>query len=111
MLAMRNERVTVLLEPSAKARLEARAAAHQMSTSEFIRRAIESYDPAASSDELEVLAAELSAALERIDAKLRRFDRVFAHADQREERRRMWQKQIREQLSASGERWPFPVGG
>ena len=63
---MKTERMTILVTPEQKAAILARAERLGLSAGEMVRRAVESYDPAAGSDEdqavLDALADELFAA-------------------------------------------------
>lgn len=73
------ERVTVLMTPGEKSALESKAREAGVSTGEFVRRSVESFDPEAAEDliQLAALAAELdrsnreaSAALDRALASI-----------------------------------------
>ena len=98
---MKTERLSLLISADDKAAIAARAAALHLSSSELIRRAVSSYDPAAQDDaEVRALTAELArtvaateraldATLERLDTLEERFDaarheaREAAEADKR----------------------------
>jgi chromosome condensin MukBEF ATPase and DNA-binding subunit MukB len=72
---MKTERMTILVTPEQKAAILARAERLGMSAGEMVRRAVESYDPAAVPDEdqavLDALADELFAAAEGARMALR----------------------------------------
>jgi hypothetical protein len=75
---MKTERMTILVTPEQKAAILARAERLGVSAGEMVRRAVESYDPAAGSDEdqavLDALADELFAAAEAARTALREAD-------------------------------------
>jgi predicted trehalose synthase len=72
---MKTERMTILVTPEQKAAILARAERLGVSAGEMVRRAVESYDPAAGSDEdqavFDALADELFAAAEAARTALR----------------------------------------
>jgi hypothetical protein len=72
---MKSERMTILVTPEQKAAILARAERLGVSAGEMVRRAVESYDSAAGSDEdqavLDALAEELFAAAEAARTALR----------------------------------------
>lgn len=65
---MRNERLTILVTPTERASIAARAKALGVSNSEMLRLAFDAYEEAAPRQELEILAE----ALERTVADIRR---------------------------------------
>ena len=69
---MRTERMTILLSPSSKATVAARAAAQGLSVGEYVRRKIEDEEDLSSEQqaELEALVAEVNRAVPRMTESL-----------------------------------------
>ncbi len=103
---MKTERLNLLISPQAKAEIVARAAALNLSTSELIRRAVASYEPAADDAELQALAGELLETVARteqaLDAAVCRLERLEENLDRNG-------KEVRDEVRESAERWPFPA--
>jgi hypothetical protein len=106
---MRTARLTVLLEPDAKAAIEARAAALKLSASELVRRAVDLYDPAADPEALQAVADELAGAVARIEDKLEALDALYARVDRLPERREALRAEARAALAADNAVWPIAV--
>jgi uncharacterized protein (DUF1778 family) len=68
-VAMKTERLVLLVTPDEKALINDRAARLGVSASEFVRRAVEAFDPeeAAALAELDTLLPELNAMAERLE--------------------------------------------
>jgi hypothetical protein len=85
-LAMQTARVTVLMTPDRKAELESRAADMGVSSGEFIRLAVDNFNPSdTESAELAALIDELSEAVPRmraaLDRSVERLDSTHAKVD------------------------------
>ena len=83
---MQTARVTVLMTPDRKAQLEPRAADMGVSSGEFIRLAVDSFNPGETeSAELAALIEELSEAVPRmraaLDRSVERLDSTHAKVD------------------------------
>lgn len=78
---MKTDRLTLLISPSDKAAINARAELLGISVSELVRRASLDYDPdeAAARAELEALLPQVNSAVERMHAT---FDRIEANSTQ-----------------------------
>ena len=104
---MKSERINLLVTPEEKAAIEARAAALNLSTSEMVRRAIDSFDPEFDDVELQALAEELRAVVaateERVDAALRELDRLETFLADKASLKRA----VVAELEAEGTDWPF----
>jgi methylphosphotriester-DNA--protein-cysteine methyltransferase len=75
-----NSRLVVMMRPSEKKRLEARAKALKLSPSELVRRAAESYDATDPDDPvLEALVTELEAAVKTMRKD---FKEIFSAMDE-----------------------------
>lgn len=83
------ERVTVLMTPSEKIALEAKAKGAGVSVGEFVRRSVDAFDPAEAADlvQLAVLAVELERsnreAAAALDCALASIDATRAQLDRR----------------------------
>lgn len=77
---MRTARVTVLMEPSAKAALQGRAARLGMSSGELLRIAAERFDEAELETELDALSRELELALPRMKANFDAIERSLSES-------------------------------
>ena len=103
---MKTERLNLLISPEDKAEIAATASALNLSTSELIRRAVSAYDPAHDQEELAAIAREFLETVERteqaIDAAIDRLDRL-------EENLERGRTEVRDQVEADGEEWPFPA--
>lgn len=83
---MQTARVTVLMTPERKAALEARASDMGVSSGEFIRLAVDNFNPSeAESAELAALVEELADAVPRmraaLDRSVERLDQTHARVD------------------------------
>jgi hypothetical protein len=83
---MQTARVTVLMTPDRKAQLESRAADMGVSSGEFIRLAVDNFNPSETeSAELAALVEELSEAVPRmraaLDRSVERLDSTHAKVD------------------------------
>jgi hypothetical protein len=83
---MQTARVTVLMTPDRKAQLESRAADMGVSSGEFIRLAVDNFNPSETeSAELTALIEELSEAVPRmraaLDRSVERLDSTHAKVD------------------------------
>ena len=67
---MKTERMTLLMTAEEKAAIVTRAQELHLSASELVRRAIETYEPAKDEAMLSILAQELTAVVDRTEAKL-----------------------------------------
>jgi hypothetical protein len=103
---VKTERLNLLISPDAKAEIAARASALNLSTSELIRRAVASYEPAADDAELQALARELLETVARTEQALDAAVRRLEHLEQTLERCR---DEVRDEVRESAERWPFPA--
>jgi negative regulator of replication initiation len=99
---MKTERMVLLVTPEEKALIAKRAAQLGVSASEFVRRAVEMFDPddAAALAELETLVPELKAMAQRIEQGRAELPRIEA---EREARRAYYssdayREEVRQQL-------------
>jgi uncharacterized protein (DUF1778 family) len=91
---MKSERINLLVSVEEKIAIDARAEAANLTTSEFIRRAVTAYDESTSLDEVRVLAETLAAVVTRTDRK------------QMSERELLKQEFVKE-LASQPQAWPF----
>lgn len=68
---MKTARMTIVLDPADKARIEARARASAMSTGEYVRRASQSYEPELPDGVLEAILGEFETSLAAMRRTLR----------------------------------------
>jgi hypothetical protein len=69
---MKTERIVTLVSTEQAKALNARAKAMKISTGEYVRQAIESYEPDADHEELAALAKELHEVVKRAKASMKR---------------------------------------
>jgi hypothetical protein len=113
---MKTERLTLLLKPSDKRAIAARAKKEGVSASEYVRRAIDAYD-LENIDERDVpedvLAAlsDLARATERTEKALNEAEEASRLYHEHFARQDEMREEIRKELLRSGERWPWPIPG
>ncbi len=80
---MKTERMVLLVTPEEKALISERAATMNVSASEFVRRAVEIFDPedVAAIAELETLLPELKVMAERLEAEKAEWPRIDAERE------------------------------
>jgi hypothetical protein len=80
---MKTERMVLLVTPEEKNLINERAAAMNVSASEFVRRAVELFDPddVAALAELEAMLPELEAMAERIEREKAEWPRIDAERE------------------------------
>lgn len=106
MFGMKTERLNLLITPEAKAEINARASSLKLSTSELVRRAVSAYEPEADDEELKSLAREF---LETVQRTERTLDQAISRLEHLEERLERGRDEVREEVLASAEEWPFSV--
>jgi hypothetical protein len=103
---MKTERLNLLISPEAKAEITARASSLNLSTSELVRRAVSAYEPEADDEEIKALAREL---LETVTRTEKALDAAIARLERFEEKLDRGRDEVRDDVRASGDRWPFPM--
>lgn len=68
---MKTARMTIVLEPEAKAEIETRARAAKMSTGEFVRAATRYYDPRIDDEVLEALVGQFAETMKAMSDRMR----------------------------------------
>jgi hypothetical protein len=76
---MRTARVTVLMSPSEKAEMEAKAASLGMSSGEYVRLAVDNFDKLSAAEEAELaaLVEEVNQAIPKMAASLDRMSQTM----------------------------------
>ena len=104
---MKSERINLLVSVEEKIAIDARAEAANLTTSEFIRRAVTAYDESTSLDEVRVLAETLAAVVTRTDRKLtKNLEEIAILRKQMSERELLKQEFVKE-LASQPQAWPF----
>lgn len=103
---MKTERLNLMITPEAKAEITARASSLKLSTSELVRRAVSAYEPDADDEELKALAREFLETVQRTEQAL---DQAVSRLERLEERLERGRDEVREDVLAGAEEWPFPL--
>ena len=106
-MAMRSERINLLVTPDEKGLIEDRARIAGLSTNELIRRAVGAYDAETDMDALQALVDALGQAADRIEAKLTATLQKVDRLEQALADRDGLRAQARAELEATGAVWPF----
>ena len=105
----KTERINLLVSPEEKSKIESRAKKAGFTTSELVRQALARHDETIELEQLVEIAGELGGAVTRMGRKLdNALSRIDALQSQVADRDQLI-ADIKEELNATGERWPFGV--
>ena len=106
---MKTERLNLLLSPEEKALLDERAKGAGMTASEFVRRALGTYDPEVDMEELRALAQELAGVADRMEKRLDANLSAIAELRERLADRDALKAAALAELNATDRLWPFDL--
>ncbi len=102
-------RINLMVSPEEKADIDERAKRASLTTSEFVRRAVVSYDPDVDMDEMRALAEELASVVDRMEKKLDvNLADIAKLREQLADKEALKAAAIAE-LEATGQAWPFDL--
>ncbi len=108
---MKTVRLNLLVSPEEKAILDERAKRTSLTTSEFVRRSVVTYDPEVDMDELQALAEELAGVADRMEKKLDASLTAIAELREQLADKDALKAAAIAELKATGDIWPFDLPG